>query len=143
MVRFSIQVALLLIVVLLAWKKGGEPERHVALILTGMFVTNVAYAASVGEWTDYGGMPWFRVFLDTAGFVLILGVALSADRWWPLWVGAVQLQAVLAHALRALDAELPPLVYAVMERWPFWIAIGLTGLGTILHANRQRTGSPN
>lgn len=141
MVRFAIQVALLLLVALYAFKKGGEPERHVALVLLGMLVANIVFAGLSGEWTDYRGIPWFRVALDCIGFGFILAIALRADRWWPLWVSGVQLQAVLAHLLRALDASLPPLAYAIMERWPFWIAIALTGIGTFLHARRIRTGS--
>lgn len=143
MVRFSIQVALLLLVALYAWRRGGRPERHVALVLLGMLLANVIYAGIVGNWTDYRVMPWFRVVLDIVGFAFILAIALRADRWWPLCVGGVQLQAVLAHVLRAIDASLPPLVYAIMERWPFWIAIILTGLGTYLHARRERTASRN
>lgn len=141
MVRFSVQVVLLLLVALYAYKKGGRPERHVAFVLLGMLFANSTHAAITGQWTDYEGIPWFRVILDFTGFALILAIALRADRWWPLWVGGVQLLAVLAHLLRALDASLPPLAYAVMERWPFWIAIVSTGIGTYFHARRQRTAS--
>lgn len=142
-VRFSIQVALLLLVALFALAKGGRPERHVALILLGMLVANLGFAWISGRWTDYGVFPWFRFILDLTGFALILAVALRADRWWPLWVSGVQLLAVLAHLLRAVDASIPPLVHAVMERWPFWIAIVITGIGTYLHHRRQRTGWPS
>ena len=143
MVRFSIQTALLLLVALFALTKGGRPERHVAIILCGMFLANLAHAGIFGRWTDYGTTPWFRIVLDTTGFALILAVALRADRWWPLWVSGVQLLAVLAHLLRVIDASLPPLVYAVMERWPFWIAIAITGIGTLLYHRRARIGLPS
>ncbi len=143
MVRFLIQAALLLLVAFFAFTKGGRPERHVAFILLGLFLANIAYAALIGRWTVYEGIPWFRVILDLTGFALILAVALRADRWWPLWVSGVQLLAVLAHLLRAVDASVPPLVYAVMERWPFWIAIVMTGMGTLSYHRRERIGSPN
>ena len=138
MVRFFIQIALLLLVAVYACRKGGKPERHVAFILSGMLFINSIYAAIAGQLTDYQQVPWFRVTLDLVGFVLILAVALRADRWWPLWVAGVQLLAVLAHLLRAIDASVPPLAYAIMERWPFWIAIILTGIGTYFHARRER-----
>ena len=141
MVRFSIQAALLLLVALFALTKGGRPERHVAFILCGMFIANLVQAGISGRWTDYGEIPWFRVILDLAGFALILSVALRADRWWPLWVSGVQLLAVLAHLLHVVDASIPPLVYAVMERWPFWIAIAITGIGTLSYLRRARIGS--
>ncbi|MBX7513588.1 hypothetical protein K3179_03405 [Qipengyuania sp. GH38] len=141
MSRFLLQVALILLVVLFALRKGGRPERHIALVLLGMLAANTLYGVLVGWWTDYDEIPWYRVVFDCTGFALILIVALRADRWWPLWVSGVQLLSVLAHLLRALDADLHPLVYAIMERWPYWIAIGLTGLGTYLHASRARTAS--
>ena len=141
MSRFLLQVALILLVVLFALRKGGRPERHIALVLLGMLAANTLYGVLVGWWTDYDEIPWYRVVFDCTGFAFILIVALRADRWWPLWVSGVQLLSVLAHLLRALDADLHPLVYAIMERWPYWIAIGLTGLGTYLHASRARTAS--
>lgn len=141
MARFLLQVALVILVVLFALRKGGKPERQIALILFGMLAANTLYGLIVGWWSDYDQIPWYRVVLDCIGFGLILTVALRADRWWPLWVSGVQLLSVLAHLLRALDADLHPLVYAVMERWPYWMAIGLTGLGTYLHASRAETAS--
>lgn len=143
MVRFSIQVALLILVAFFAWKKGGRPERHVAFILVAMLVAVVANAAINGHWTKYDGIPWFKAGVDLIAFVLILAVALRADRWWPLCVASVQLLSVLAHLLRIVDAGLPQLAYAIMERWPYMIAIVITGLGTYLHHRRQQTGTPN
>ncbi len=141
MVRFLIQVTLLLLVVHFAFSKGGKPERYVAFILFGMLLASTGYALFAGEWPKYQVIPWYRVVIDAVGFALMLTVALRADRWWPLWVSAVQLLAVLAHLLRALDASLPPLAYAIMERWPFWVAIAITGIGTYLHHRRVRTAS--
>jgi hypothetical protein len=141
MVKFLFQIALLLFVTLFASKKGGKPERHVTTVLLGMFVASTIHGFVVGSWTDYSEIPWSRISLDFFGFILLLGIALKADRWWPLWVASVQLLSVLAHVLRVIDAALPPLVYAVLEQWPFWIAIMITGLGTYLHARKHATGS--
>lgn len=143
MANFLFQVALLLLVVVYALKRGGRPERHVAIILLGMFLVNIGYAAINGHWTKYDGIPWFRVGLDFVALALVLAIALRADRWWPLWVASVQLLSVLAHLLRIVDAGLPPLAYAIMERWPYMIAIVITGVGTYLHHRRQQTGTPN
>ena len=141
--RFWIQVTLLLLVAFYAFKRGGLPERHVILILLGMLVASIANGAVSGGWTSYSSIPWFRIAIDGIGLALMLGVALHADRWWPLWVSSVQLLSVLAHLLRIVDADIPPLAYAIMDQWPFWIAIAITGLGTYLHDRRQRTGTPN
>lgn len=140
---FLIQIVLLSLLAIFAWQRGGTPERHVALILIGMFVANVSHWAFAGHWTPYESVPWFRIGIDGIGFVLILGVALHADRWWPLWVSSVQLLSVLAHLLRIVDADIPALAYAIMDQWPFWIAIVITGAGIYSHHRRQQTGTPN
>lgn len=142
MVRYSIQVALLLLVAFLAWRRGGKPEKQVASILVGMHAINLAHALLGGGWTDYSELPGFRIALDALGLLLITLVAVSADRWWPLWVASLQLVAVLAHVLRLIDAQLPQLIYIVMERWPFWAMIIVTGLGTLLHLRRKAREMP-
>ena len=143
MVRFAIQVAIVFLVVFFALKKGGRPERHVAIVLFGMLAAVIGQALVRGHWTQYDDIPWFRVAIDVVAFAIVLAIALRADRWWPLWVGSVLLLSVLAHLLRIVHAEIPPLVYAIMERWPFMIATVIPGLGTYLHARRERIASPN
>jgi hypothetical protein len=136
MTRFVLQVLLLLLVAVFAWRKGGKPERQVASIYLAMLVFGMAYAAAAGSWASYVSIPYYRVILDIAALLLVVRVALTHDRWWVLWVGSAQLLAVMAHFLRMAGMPLPPVVYAVMERWPVWLAIMLTGLGTWLHMRR-------
>lgn len=138
MVQYTIQIALLLLVALYAWRRGGKPEKQIASILVGMHLASLSYALLVGNWTDYSGMPLFRIMLDLAGLGLITLVGLRANRWWPLWVASLQLVTVFAHALRIIDAQVPPLIYAVMEQWPFWIMIVITGIGTQLRHRRGK-----
>lgn len=142
MVRYSIQVALLLLVAYLAWRRGGKPEKQVASILGGMHAINLANALFGGGWTDYSELPGFRIALDALGLLLITYVAVTADRWWPLWVASLQLVTVLAHVLRLIDAQLPQLIYIVMERWPFWAMIVVTGLGTLQYLRRKAREIP-
>lgn len=142
MVRYSVQVALLLLVAIYAWRRGGKPEKQIASVLVAMHAINLAHALLAGQWTDYSEVPGFRIALDIAGLGLIALVALRANRWWPLWVASLQLVTVMAHALRVIDTQLPQLVYIVMERWPFWAMIAITGLGTLLHSRRTRAEAP-
>lgn len=141
MVTYLVQLALLLFVALYAWKRGGNAERHVTFILITIFVATTVHGMAIGQWTQYHSIPWFRVGLDVFGLAGFLFIALRADRWWPLWVVSVQLLSVLAHVLRVTNAALPPRAYAVLERWPFWIAILMTALGTYSYARRSRTAS--
>ncbi len=138
MIRFTLQVVLLVSIFVAAWRVGGKPEKYMASIYLSMLVVALAGAALLD---DFGaGLQQsqnYRFLLDLAALVAVATVALRYDRWWTLWVGSAQLIAVIAHALKLTGLSIDPLVYGVMERWPTWIAIALTGLGTWLHHRRS------
>lgn len=140
MTRFAIQLVLLLAVFAAAWKVGGKPEKGVASIYAAMMLLNVGQAMLLGRWSDseYAGLQIFHLILDAAAFVGVVSFVLLYDRWWTIWVASAQLVALCAHFLKAAQAPLNPLVYSTMERWPVWIAIVVTGLGTYLHWIRNR-----
>lgn len=139
MIRFLVQAFLLTAVFIGAWRVGGKPEKYVATIYFAMLVMASAQALLFFPATqaDYEDLYDFRFMLDLAALGGVLFAALRFDRWWTLWVGSAQFIAVMAHLLRALDMPIPALAYAVMERWPVWIAIILTALGTGLHHRRR------
>ncbi|QZD87659.1 hypothetical protein [Qipengyuania psychrotolerans] len=136
--RYFLQVTLLLLVAALAYFKGGSSEKRVAVVLVSMHVVSAIQYFLFSDWEGLVTWPIFRMSLDLVGFLAILYIALRANRWWPLWVGSAQLLAIMAHVFRAIDANLPMTVYLIMERWPFWAAITITGIGTVLHARRER-----
>lgn len=140
MFRFSIQVALLLVVLAFAYRKGGKPEKYVALVYLGLFLAAVGFRLATGGWSEaaYHGLQLYRFACDLLALIFIVAVALRFNRWWVLWVGSVQLLAVMAHLIRAAELPIEPLAYAIMERWPTWIAIALTGMGTWQHAHRMK-----
>ena len=140
MFRFSIQVVLLLVVFAFALRKGGKPEKYVATIYFGLLLAAVGFRLVTGGWSEasYHGLQLYRFACDLFAFIGVLAVALRFNRWWVLWVGSVQLLAVMAHLIRAAELPIEPLVYAIMERWPTWIAIVLTGVGTWQHVRRMK-----
>lgn len=139
MIRLLVQACLLTVVLIAAWRAGGKPEKYVATIYFSMLVLGTVEAFLGGQETqdDYEDLHQFRFILDLSALGGVLYAALRYDRWWTLWVGSVQFIAVMAHLLRLLDMPIPALAYTVMERWPVWIAIILTGLGTYLHSKRR------
>ena len=140
MTRFAIQVLLLLVVFVTAWRVGGKPERAVASIYVAMMCANVGEALLIGHWSAaaYGRLQIFHFLLDLTAFLGVAGVVILYDRWWTIWVGSAQMIAVAAHLLKAADLPIHPYIYSVMERWPVWLAIVITGLGTLLHWRRMR-----
>ena len=144
MERYLLQVGLIVAVFIAAWRFGREPEKYVATTYAGMLLADSAFIILADDWfePDYGALLVFRFGLDAAAFLAVTGIALRYDRWWVLWVGSAQFIAVMAHLLRAAAMPLPPFAYAVMERWPIWIALMFTALGIWLSRNweeRERT----
>lgn len=140
MIRFLLQAALILVVLIASWRIGGKPERYVSSIYFAMLLASTAnafFGASGGD-ADYVRLHGFRFLLDLAALAGVLWVALRFDRWWAIWVGSAQFIAVMAHCLRLLELPMPPIAYAVMERWPVWIAVVVTGTGTVLHYRRSK-----
>ncbi|MBX7497001.1 hypothetical protein K3172_14155 [Qipengyuania sp. 6B39] len=142
MLRFTIQVILILVVFAGALRAGGRPEKAIASIYLAMMLLNVAQAILLGRWSDdtYGGVQLFHFALDLAALAGVVCVILLYHRWWTIWVGSAQLVAVGAHLVKFAAVPLNPFVYSIMERWPVWVAIVLTGLGTLLHWRRERRG---
>ena len=140
MVRFFLQALVVCVVFVAAWRTGGKPERYVATIYITMLLAATAHFfwAPPTQAAHVNGFHQFRAWIDLAALVGVVLVAIRYDRWWTLWVGSVQFLAVTAHVLRAFEMPVPMAAYAVMERWPVWIAISLAGLGTILHHRRTR-----
>ena len=139
MTRFLIQVALTLAVLAFAWSRGGKPEKYVATVYFVLVFAGIARWLATGTWSQdgYDSLQTFRFLIDVCALVAVTAVALSSDRWWTLWVSSAQTIAVVSHLLRAAHAPLEPLVYAIMERWPVWLALIITGIGTMAHSRRM------
>ncbi|OGS49842.1 MAG: hypothetical protein A3J40_12625 [Erythrobacter sp. RIFCSPHIGHO2_12_FULL_63_10] len=138
MLRYIIAMSLIALVTAYAVRQGGKPERTAALILVGIPLTDLVYHSLSGEQGIYHTVDLVHAAIDLVALVAIVWLALRADRFWTLWLGALQLIATLSHVIRALEVEMYPVVYAIIIRGPFWAQIFLVALGTWLHARRQR-----
>ena len=109
--------ALLLSVCAYAFLRGHRDERFAAAIcLIATLATRIALSPVTSR---YSGVE-FGVFLvdlfTLGGFTFI---ALSTDRFWPLWVAGLQLTTMVAHGLKAIELDLVPQAYAAAAR--FWV----------------------
>lgn len=139
MVRIQLFQALLIICCSYGLIWGGRPERFaVIIILIGFFLT-IAVAAPVSDRFSHVEV---RIFLvDTAMLVSFFYLALNAERFWTLWLCAMQSIQVLTHLPIMVIPELMPQAYgAVAAVWAYPMLIVLT-VGTYRHQQRlQRFG---
>ncbi|THD34873.1 MAG: hypothetical protein E7773_14180 [Sphingomonas sp.] len=118
--------------------RGGQPERFVAVIfLVAVPLCLVAYIPD-----PWRGVQWIILAIDSAMLVLLLAIALRANRYWTLAMAAMQLLQVLGHFLKLTDPAMLHVVYwisAVVWAYPMLL---LLVLGTVRHHNRVRRLGP-
>ena len=90
-------------------RRGGSPERLVAFL----FVT-AAMASTLMPFDPektYHSVNWGVLAVDLLLFIALVAVAARADRFWPMWIAALQLIELAVHGVRAYDPQLWAIVY--------------------------------
>lgn len=90
---------------------GGQPERVGAVILTvGSLATGVV-GGGVLDTTTWDRLELSVMAIDIVVLIALWGVALSSNRFWPYWVTAWQLIAVLVHLQMVFFSNILPFAY--------------------------------
>ncbi|MFW2828890.1 hypothetical protein [Sphingomonas sp. ID0503] len=115
--------------------RGGIPERVVAISYVVCTVLTVLLLRSVD--VRYAGLELGVMFVDIGLLAVMLAVALMSERYWPLWMTAMQAMTVLANLGRLLPQ---------VRAWTYWNAITLWSypmlvlliVATVRHQRRLR-----
>ena len=117
-----------------ALQRGGAPEKIGTTILVfGSYLTGVA--ASAFE-IRFRSVEVGILSVDLLCVAAFLGLALRADRFWPLWVAALQIVATAFHAARFVDPDIVGRTYAFMLAIWAYPMILLMIVGTWRHRQR-------
>lgn len=138
MLRYLIMVTLLLGACVYAWRRGGRPEKGVAAILLGMLASDRLYHMLPGDQGIYDGIDYGHLLIDGSALIAFAAIALKADRFWTLFIGALQIIATMAHVLRGIETEMHPVAYAIIIRVPGWAQIALLYYGIWSFDRRSR-----
>jgi len=119
-----------------AFARGGAPERIVmAVYAAGSALTFVAVSAPP---IRFKGVEVGVFFIDVCVLISIVLVALRANRFWPIWVSALQGLGVLGSLAMMLHPRVIPWAYAVvLSIWSYPI-LALIAVGTRNHQRRLR-----
>jgi hypothetical protein len=132
---------LLCISVLFAARKGGEPERMVAIILVATFLFDIANHQIFGDPTWFEVNPGHFV-IDLWAFLTLTWVALKANRGWPLFMSATQLIVIMAHFSKLFEIDVARRSYWAMAQMPQMVQFFVLIIGTYAHiARRRRIGT--
>lgn len=95
MIRTIIYGVLLWATTIYALRKGGLEERIAAL---GLFISSYLTWIVIRPFaTRYSNLEIPVVSVDATLAVILLWLALRSDKFWPLWLVAMQTLATLAH----------------------------------------------
>lgn len=134
-------IVLLLVTGMFATWRGGAPEKTIgAVMLAGALATAAANANGA---LGYRAVEWQLLWIDVAVLGAFTAVALYANRFWPLWLAALQCIAVAAHGVRAFDPNLLPLVYWWLLGKISYPMILIWCIGVMRHHRRQRMDLPS
>jgi len=135
----AFEVLLALTVVLaaafVAVARGGPPERLAAAIIVCWIAADVAYHLMFGP-SGFDRVDPVHLVLDGGELVAIVGLALRANRMWPLWAAAAQLICVSGHIAIFISPEGMRRAYWALTQLPQYIQLTALLLGAVAHARR-------
>lgn len=122
-----------------AFARGGGPERIAASIFA---IGSILSALLLSSWTTMYNSIEVKVFLvDFVGLLAFIALALRADRFWTLWLAALQAIETAGHAIKLLDPAIIPYGYALALAFWGYPTLLLIAVGTRRHQQRlQRFG---
>jgi hypothetical protein len=122
------------------WRWGGNPERWLIGIFLAMMVLPIyiVWWFGVGDAFEVGPYAPVSTLLDMFAALLFVGVALKANRNYPLWIAGFQLVALGAHLVQALVDSVLPLAVAILVIGPSYCQLLLLLAGFVSHMLRQR-----
>ncbi|MES2753163.1 MAG: hypothetical protein V4659_00710 [Pseudomonadota bacterium] len=88
----------------------------------------------------YGSVFWGVAWLDLAMLLALVVLALLADRFWPIWLAALQLVMIGFHGVRGYDPTILPYAYWFLVGKLAYPQMALLIAGTVLHRRRRAAG---
>lgn len=141
-VLFALYTALLVAACVASLRSGGLSEKRGAVIVAG--ATLLSTLVGFGEQVTFETVNVGLAAVDVMAWVMLLDVALTSKRWWPLWATAFQSNALLTHAAVWAKPAFLPEAYAHTAgfwAWPILVAL-LLGAVEERRRGHRGTGSP-
>lgn len=120
--------------------RGGPPERWgAAILLAGTVATWAAVIGIGGSHSGHFiGVEYGVLIIDALMVVALFAVAACADRFWPLWMTAMQAFGVFGHLAKILAPEIMPNVYQAAHLFSAYPVTILLIAATRWHRRRMR-----
>ncbi len=121
-----------------AIRRGGGPERVAGAALLLAAVTSTA--ASLVRGLDFNHVAWALLTIDIGLLLALLILVLLADRFWPMWLAALQIVAIANHGVRAFDPDILNYAYWLVAGKIAYPMLFVLFAGTRRHERRVESG---
>jgi hypothetical protein len=127
-------IALLAVAAYALWR-GGGPERSVAALFLAAAIATILVLPTQGIFHD---VATGILLVDSALFLCLLAVAMRAERFWPLWMTALQGIAVAGHGAKAVNPHVIPITYVILLAFWGYPMVALLAIATWRHQRRLK-----
>lgn len=133
--------SVILALAILRW--GGGPERWLITLFVATMVIPI-HAFELLELGNpmFGPAAWLWIGFDLVAGLGFIGIALQANRNYPLWIAGFQLVALGAHTVSGLTDAVSPIAYVVLSSGPSYCQLLLIFAGFVRHVRRERRYGP-
>ena len=128
------QVALLICVLgcgYATWR-GGRPERIFGWVL----LVGWTFSPFLINTRDWLNPQWAEAAVDLIVLAVLLWLAFTSDRYWPMWGAAFWGLGVLMHVTMLIDRRVPPWSYRTAAAIWSWVVLFTLVIGTMVEARR-------
>lgn len=114
--------------------RGGAPERWAAGIIAVGSILSTAFISA--QPSRFSSVETGVVAIDVLALAGFLALALRAERYWTLWLAALQLIGTAGHAVKLVDSHVIRAVYAFMMAFWTYPMLLCVLIGTWQHRKR-------
>lgn len=139
MIQTLLYLLILATTCIYALRFGGQPERTGAAVVAVASVLSAAATLTSG--TAFHSVEIGILIVDVVTLAVLMTIALTSNRYWPLWAAAFHSIAVMTHAAMLIDHTIIPEAYAVGQSlWAYPVLAAL--LAGAERCRRTRTYTP-
>ncbi|KRB86001.1 hypothetical protein ASE00_04440 [Sphingomonas sp. Root710] len=141
MIRIILYGILMWGVCLYAFRRGGWAERSAAVgIVVNSYMTTAATMFLTSSATRYHRLEVSIMLVDLGLLLVLLYVTIRSDKFWPLWLTAMQSLVVLAHLAPYVPHMIPWGYWRAVAVWS-WPMLVVLAFAIHRHTPRRSAGS--
>lgn len=112
------------------WRGGWTERVGITLAVAASLLSRLAQLMTDTAWVT----PQIGIAcIDVAMLGALVALALTSDRFWPIWASSFHLVGLSTHLAKAVDLQIIPLAYSLLSGFWGYPVLGSMVLGSYRH----------